>query len=113
MGLETCENCGRTIGKLEQAYIHNNKVVCKECNELLHIKTKQDEPTFIAKNLKTTQTIEKTAKEWKAGVIVGIIMMLLSIPSCYAGNSGAGGGLFFVGAITFIIGRIGAYWYHG
>lgn len=30
-----CENCGRTIGKLEQGYVYRGNVVCPECNEHL------------------------------------------------------------------------------
>jgi hypothetical protein len=36
VGLKTCENCERIIGKLEQPYIYNNKIVCKECSKLLN-----------------------------------------------------------------------------
>jgi len=36
---EVCENCTRTIGKLEQAFIYKGHVVCKQCNEKL-----SDEP---------------------------------------------------------------------
>jgi hypothetical protein len=32
---EICENCGRTIGKLEQAFAYKGHVVCKECNKKL------------------------------------------------------------------------------
>ena len=35
MGNEVCENCRRTIGKLEQAFIHKGHIVCKQCNEKL------------------------------------------------------------------------------
>jgi len=33
--LETCDNCERTIGKLEQAYVFSGNVVCAECSERL------------------------------------------------------------------------------
>jgi len=33
--LETCENCGRTIGKLEQAHIFKGNVVCEKCSQRL------------------------------------------------------------------------------
>ena len=35
MKVETCENCERIIGKLEQAYIHSGKVVCENCKQIL------------------------------------------------------------------------------
>jgi len=42
MGKEVCENCGRAMGKLEQAFICKGHVVCKECNKKL-----SDEPQEI------------------------------------------------------------------
>jgi DNA-directed RNA polymerase subunit RPC12/RpoP len=35
MGIETCSNCGRTIGSLEQAFVFEDHVVCAQCNDLL------------------------------------------------------------------------------
>ncbi len=35
MSIETCINCSRTIGKLEQAYVYKENVVCSECNDRL------------------------------------------------------------------------------
>ena len=32
---ETCANCGCLIGKLQTAYIFNDKVVCHKCNSIL------------------------------------------------------------------------------
>ena len=48
MGLETCENCKRIIGKLEQAFVHEGYVVCKECYEKL--KNRQQIPQLHVKN---------------------------------------------------------------
>jgi hypothetical protein len=31
MKVETCKNCGRTVGKLEQAYVFHEDVVCQDC----------------------------------------------------------------------------------
>jgi uncharacterized RDD family membrane protein YckC len=33
--IEVCENCGRTIGKLEQVYEFNKHIVCQQCDEKL------------------------------------------------------------------------------
>jgi hypothetical protein len=33
--MEVCENCGRTIGKLETAHLYQNNIVCSECNSKL------------------------------------------------------------------------------
>jgi len=32
---ETCENCGRVIGNLEEANLHNEQIVCAKCYEQL------------------------------------------------------------------------------
>lgn len=32
---EHCENCGKVLGKLEQAYVYEGRVVCKQCNDAL------------------------------------------------------------------------------
>ena len=33
--LETCENCGRTIGKLEKSYVFEGQTVCGQCHQRL------------------------------------------------------------------------------
>ena len=43
MGNEVCENCGRVIGKLEQAFLYKDHIVCKQCNQYLC-----DEPQKIS-----------------------------------------------------------------
>lgn len=35
MGMETCANCGRTIGNLEAAHLFGDKVVCASCRGIL------------------------------------------------------------------------------
>jgi general secretion pathway protein G len=35
MAIETCENCKRIIGELEQAYTWQNHILCKECYDRL------------------------------------------------------------------------------
>jgi hypothetical protein len=120
MGLETCENCERIIGKLEQAYVYNNKVICKECNALLCIKT-NNEPannskrTVYVKPSKKIQTItiEKTGKRWKAYKLVGVVLILIAIPMMCAGHIGAGVLIGIVGITLYITSRAGAWWYHG
>lgn len=49
---EFCENCGRTIGKLEQAYVYKGHVVCKQCYKYLHHEP-QKIPSAQAKNRRT------------------------------------------------------------
>lgn len=33
--IESCENCGRVIGELEQACVYDDHIVCKQCREKL------------------------------------------------------------------------------
>jgi hypothetical protein len=118
MGLETCNNCERTIGNLEQAYVYNDKTVCKECNALLHIKT-NDEPASNSKTIvnvkpyKKVQTIEKTGKQFKAGMLAGVIMMLVAIPVACGGDIGGCVILGLMGMCIFIISDVLAWWHHG
>ena len=42
MAMETCANCGRTIGNLEQQSVWQNKAVCLECKDRLTKKESKD-----------------------------------------------------------------------
>jgi len=35
LDIETCENCGESIGHLEPAYVHEGHIVCKKCYDKL------------------------------------------------------------------------------
>jgi hypothetical protein len=48
MERETCDNCGRTIGKLEAAHIHNGHIVCVECIQRLTIAPGSGTPSEAA-----------------------------------------------------------------
>jgi len=69
---ETCGNCGREIGRLETPHIHGDHVVCPECFQRLQPQSQavayatptQYQPTIQAGA--KVQTIEATAKLWKA-----------------------------------------------
>jgi hypothetical protein len=49
MNVENCSNCGRVIGKLEQAYTLQNHILCKGCYARLssptEVPTMAQEPT--------------------------------------------------------------------
>jgi hypothetical protein len=38
-GMEQCENCGRTIGKLETPMVYRDSVVCPECHARLAVQS--------------------------------------------------------------------------
>ena len=42
---EVCENCGRAIGRLEQAFVHKDHVVCKECNSKVQHEPQEIQPS--------------------------------------------------------------------
>ncbi len=55
---EVCKNCGRAIGKLEQAFVYKGNIVCGRCYEKLNEKI--EEPITPAKN--TTETVSRKAQ---------------------------------------------------
>ena len=59
MALETCENCRRTIGELEQAFVHEGHIVCKKCYDRLKNEA-QTSPAIINNNATEVQN-EKQA----------------------------------------------------
>jgi len=106
---ETCDNCGRVIGKLETPHLlHGEHVVCADCYQRLH-----PQPPV--------QTIEATAKLWKAvqaigvlGILVGVVMLVIGIRNQGDAAMTGLGALFIVpGCIGYIVGRVCAWWFHG
>ena len=66
------------------------------------------------------RTVEQTGKCWKAYGCFGYLLVLVSIGLTIAAYSGAGhgfaiaaGACIFPGAVFMLIGRLGAWWYHG
>lgn len=64
------------------------------------------------KKHKQTQTIEQTGKGWKAVILIGGIFLLIGLPTM-AIDVPIGGSMTGLGLATYLIGRIGAWWYHG
>lgn len=56
-------------------------------------------------------TIQATSKAWKLTQAVGVVGMLLGTASC-VGAMGQWWALWSVGALTFVAGRVGAWWDH-
>lgn len=126
---ETCDNCGRVIGKLETPYVHGEHVVCADCYQRLHPQPQavayatppQYAPQHAAAPHPPVQTIEATAKLWKAvqaigvlDILVGVVMLIIGIQT--QGNprlTAIGGLLFVLGFIGYSVGRVCAWWFHG
>ncbi|MBL7107496.1 MAG: hypothetical protein ISS77_07820 [Phycisphaerae bacterium] len=50
MNVENCDNCGTIIGKLEQAYVVEDKIVCSECYHKLKSKNQADNNTIVRRS---------------------------------------------------------------
>lgn len=67
---EHCENCGKVIGRLEQGYVYEGRVVCHQCNEALR------HPTYV------TQT-KSVSGLGIAALVLGLIACLgCWVPMC-------------------------------
>jgi hypothetical protein len=96
-GLSHSQNTGR-CPMCGEAILSTAKK-CKHCGEYLA-------------HSSHTQTIEKTGKTWKAGQLVGGLIMIVALASCVSSQEG-GGDLFVLGIIVWLGSRIGGWWYHG
>lgn len=151
MPIETCENCERQIGKLEEAYVHKGHIICGGCNELLRKKPKSarkkhtadpEEPTdnqlqyaerlgievpldvtkwelsdlidqaVTEKEENKVQTIEKTGKELKAGMLIGALVAIIATIVTFSSDY-AGGPFIVIGILIFVFSKVLAWWYHG
>ncbi len=90
MPLKTCPECNSTISDLAK--------VCPSCGKPL---------------MPATQTIEKTAKKWKAVQLIGIVGMLAGIGGCLAKEPDKGVPIFTLCLVVYLTGRICAWWHHG
>jgi hypothetical protein len=88
---------------------------CKHCGEIL-------DPDLLAQRASKVQTVEATGKDWKAAQLVGALMLLAGFWLICSGvgsgsDDGRRGLAGFImaagGFITWLVGRIGGWWYHG
>ena len=84
---ETCENCGKEIGKLEIAHIYRDHILCSECNGRLR---KQDEAKTNPNNEATRfmdSAQSETKQRWNGFCITAFVLSLLLIPGPSSGFS--------------------------
>lgn len=94
-------------------------------HEAIRARAMQPRPVVV-RPVQTVQTIEKTAKVWKATMLggglllfggcamVAVAMPMIETSEEYAGRVlQLGGILFLLGSATYITGRVLAWWYHG
>jgi hypothetical protein len=66
MAIETCANCGRTIGNLEQHFVWQDNIVCLECDARLRkqamLKTEENNSNLQHKEISKILVEEKKAK---------------------------------------------------
>ena len=110
---ETCENCGRGIGRLEAPHLHDGHVVCADCAKRLA--GDDSEPVVI----------EATGKSWKAWQLGGGMLMAIGLSAALFGGYTARGtgvvtpeiliglGVAVIGLLLLVAASIGAWWYHG
>jgi len=119
-----CENCGRSIGRLESPHIYENHVVCPECEARLKLATGQAPLAVDYSGAAHTElqpvVIEKTHKAWKAMQAIGFSLFVVGIVlACIGGNtfnaplSLLGVFVGMGGLLAYLIGRAMAWWYHG
>jgi hypothetical protein len=110
MRVEQCENCGGTIGKIEQAYVHKGHIVCPACHKKLA--TPGNNPSIEVRPTVPVQTIEKTAKRWKKKTLIGLGIIIVGVIGAQESPSVAAL-LIALGLIVCIWAKVGAWWHHG
>jgi hypothetical protein len=64
--------------------------------------------------VRQVQTIEQTGKRWKLGILIFAIMFCVGLFAAIGGAPpGASGTTMAIGAIGYVLVKIGAWWNHG
>ena len=125
--MQTCAHCHKRIGQLEPVYAWNEQVICADCQRTLGAAASQPTaaPITVVVERPRVQLIERTAKFWKAQVVLALLLMLLGLgmtgvgvylmlyPPIAHGSLALGGVVLCVGFIWLLIARAGAWWEHG
>jgi len=122
--VETCENCGAAIGKLETAHVFNNNVVCTTClNKLRNTATFASAAgagASASSPARRVQTVQRTGKLWKSiqlfsvlSILTGATMLIIGIQGGNTSLSMASFAPLLIGIPAYIVGRFGAWWFHG
>lgn len=87
---EHCENCGRTIGKLETSHIYRDHILCAECNGRLR-KQEGNKKSNMQPNNEVAHFIHseqsETKQRWNGFCISAFVFSLLLIPGPSSGFS--------------------------
>ncbi|HVS73146.1 MAG TPA: hypothetical protein VHQ47_17960 [Phycisphaerae bacterium] len=138
MKTETCENCGRTIGKLETPRVWQEHIVCGTCHRHLTgtavVPAASVTPSPLEKppppphvlmvaaerHRPHVQTIEATGKRWKGmqafgslAIVAGLVLGVMGFTGSGPEFTGFGLLLLVAGVGVTVVARLGAWWYHG
>ena len=116
--METCENCGRTIGKLETPHRYENHVVCPKCDQLLQgQKTSKSEPTPAPYTQREGEHVQVRKKKqiFAAMSCLGTVLLLMGLvmewqaaEDFHLQTTGEIGGIMaFIGGVGLIVGLLG------
>jgi len=119
---ETCANCNRPIGALEEVYLWQDHPVCVECYVRLVEQSRPlpRPPAASSPSHSQPQLIERTPKRYKGLILIGCAMGSLGIglvvigwanPDMQMGD--APSFLAVVGCGIWIFARIAAWWQTG
>lgn len=91
--------------------IKANAIKCKHCGSLLNETQSKDTERSQSSGV---VTIQQTSKGWKTVTLCGLgCIFVLSPLACVSGDVSGGAGIFIFGIVLGLIGKIGAWWFHG
>jgi len=116
MSYIVCPKCGMKY--------HQKAVVCPKCKitpeQYAQQAAKEAQKRQAAPQPAAVVTIEATGKKWKLAKLLGVLGLGLGVLLVIGGLSTEAPtlgtvGLFLVlgGLMSYILGRVGAWWYHG
>jgi predicted Zn finger-like uncharacterized protein len=113
-----CPACQQVFTISDQSAPPDHRLTnCPDCNERISRKARSC-PHCGAPLVATT--IEQTGKTWKVVQLVGFLSAAVGFGVLVSGQSQLPRGVLvvsflagFFGLIAFLVGRIGAWWYHG
>ncbi len=120
-----CKNCGNAIEVPEDAFsptvqdintqgIQQSEMLmdCPDCSARISRRAANC-PNCGCPVSANVQTIEKTAKRYKWGMLIGGLIMLISAIGCASGMPDGAAVGFFFGFLILALAKINAWWQHG
>ena len=105
MTVETCSNCGRTIGKLETAHLWNSHVLCDECSARLQPPTVDYSSAVVPVQVHRPTTAPQIGGRSRFSVVrvIGMLLLIFGLPLlCLFFPIGLG--MMIIGAVFVIAG---------